>query len=227
MDALKSVLGIIIASVPVGLTYLLGWYYLYFYFESFGINIAELQLDFQTILIYAYPPLMSLKIFFSFIFIVYSIIIIAGIVVFTLIFARPLAAVLRRLSSSGALHQTALLLIFVCAMVLMIAFGLVPLAKSTAEKSAMRLWSAEAPQVAALLKDIPKADNHLASAWTQNYEMCAQRSELGLIFSDQETYFMLCRGQDEPKSGIVFEVKKKDGLVSARYVYGGGRDDIL
>jgi hypothetical protein len=186
-----------------------------------------MQLDFQTILIYAYPPFVSLKSMFSFIFVVFAVLSFALVLVFTLIFLRPLASTLYRLSSaSGTLHQIARLLVFVCFIVLVIAIGLVPLAKTTAEKSALRLWSAEAPQLVALLKDVPKADNDLAISWIDNYKKCVERGELGLIFSDQNTYFLLCRSEAEPKSGIVFEVKKKEGLVSARYAYEGGKDGL-
>ena len=51
------------------------------------------------------------------------------------------------------------------------------------------------------------------------FKECRKRDELGLIFSSEGHYYLLCRASLDPTRGSVFEVTAKEGLVSVRSVH--------
>ena len=55
-------------------------------------------------------------------------------------------------------------------------------------------------------------------AWHDNYRRCSGRRALDLLFSDKESYYMLCISSVDKTDGIVFEVRRETGLVSVRLV---------
>jgi hypothetical protein len=110
---------------------------------------------------------------------------------------------------------------------------LIPVAHWRARASANELWSGVGQEITVILsrEDKPaktgessdNSDKNLISAgWRENFTKCQTRGALVSVFSDDSTLFLLCRAEDDPQSGIVFEVTKEKGLISARSVAEGG-----
>jgi hypothetical protein len=106
---------------------------------------------------------------------------------------------------------------------LLVSYALVPLTRSAAMRAAEYIWDGEGPQIVAIYKDsTPPDQGTTISMWTNNYNKCRDRNELRLIFSDDMSYFILCRSESDKGAGIVFEARKDGGLVSVRFAYRGG-----
>jgi hypothetical protein len=233
MDTQKSIYDFVIVSIPPLILYFVGWAYLYFYLLLFGINLSEMKLDIQTVFIYSYSPFHSIVtenwitstlvlfvIFFS-IFIKWSLP--RRIRAYAGSFFRPIS------SLSPLARIFALIVTFVVGIIILLTAILIPIAKWTAEEAANRSWAGNAPRMVILVSDKSKANQSPSSAdWLSNFDKCQKRSELGTIFSDDDTFFLLCRSLDDPThSGIVFEFRKETGLVSVRPVTKGGFDVII
>lgn len=110
---------------------------------------------------------------------------------------------------------------------------LIPVAHWRARASANELWSGSGQDITVILgredklaktgESSDKSDKNVISAgWTENFTKCQTRGALVSVFSDDSTLFLLCRAEDDPQSGVVFEVTKEKGLISARGVAEGG-----
>jgi hypothetical protein len=110
---------------------------------------------------------------------------------------------------------------------------LIPVAHWRARASANELWSGVGQEITVILssgdkpakagQSLDDSDNNGVSAqWIANFTNCQNRGPLVSVFSDDGTLFLLCRSKDDPQSGIVFEITKEKGLISARSVSEGG-----
>ena len=229
MDAQKAIYDFIIVTIPGLLLYFIGWSYLYFYLNLFGVDLSELKLDLQTVFIYSYSPLHYV---ITYNWVVSTLII---LVVFLLIFAKrsisiPLTEraqkIFRPISALPPIARTlALVFVLLFGIIFVLTFILVPMAKWTAERAANQRWVGDGPKIAVIINENGSTDKSSASSiWLDSFNECQRREELSSIFADENSFYLLCRSLDDPKhSGIVFEVRKEKetGLVSARYVWGG------
>jgi hypothetical protein len=62
----------------------------------------------------------------------------------------------------------------------------------------------------------------MKSSWLVSYDSCSARRALNLIFADKETYVMLCVDKYDAGSGVVYEVRPENGLISVRMIRRSG-----
>lgn len=223
MDVEKGIFQIVIAAIPAVIVYFVGWSYLYFYLGSFGINISELKLDLQTIFIYAYSPLRT-SISFVFLHWGLSLLILALAIILFMVGRRLLRAKKLRLSTRVHLPNSPIvrMLMLLVALVLVTPLVLAPWASWAATRAAGRIWEGSAQEVVAVVSKQDFVDEQdRGASWLKNYRECQNRRELGLIFSGDEAYYMLCRSKDDPNIGLVFEVRHDGRLASVRFVNKG------
>jgi hypothetical protein len=250
MDVQKSIADFVIVTIPGLLLYFLGWAYLSYYLFLFGVNPSELKLDPQTVFISSYVPLYEL-VMSGWISLAISVVVFLFIVLalFTSLFDhffssfvtgfltcidryaprlkyRPVSS----LSSSWRTVYFTVLFFFV--LIAFLNLILIPVAHWRAQASADELWSGVGQGITVILsrEDKPaKASqssddsdkNGVSAQWIANFTKCQNRGALVSVFSDDGTLFLLCRAKDDPQSGIVFEVTKDKGLISARSVSEG------
>jgi hypothetical protein len=233
----KAIYEFIVATVPAVILYFLGWSYLYFYLSSFGINISEFKLDLQTIFIYAYSPIQTLTTHlvarFLTHWIVYVAIVVAAVILFFAMRRYLSDAKKKKINELKSRLQTALAsyvptsplvraLVFLFAIAFLMPLLLIPLARQAASETANNVWTHQTQQMVAIVREDDFVDdNDERYSLLTNYRQCQSRLELGLIFSDDEGYYMLCRSHDDPNTGLVFEVRREKGLMSVRYVNKG------
>lgn len=233
MDVQKGIYEFIIATMPAVVLYFIGWSYLYFYLGSFGINISELKLDLQTIFIYSYSPVRTLiSVLLSHWLSLALSLVLAGILFmvarrfFPAKLARRISHLVneRKAAWSSRLPESPIMraLIFILALVVVAPVVLVPWARWAATMAASRVWTGVAQEIVAVVSEKDYVDDKdQGASWLSSYRQCQNRVELGLIFSDDQAYYMLCRSQDDPKTGLVFEVRRKGRLASVRYLDRG------
>jgi hypothetical protein len=127
--------------------------------------------------------------------------------------------------------------IFYCAIFLsaidFLNIALIPIARWSATAAANERWSGLGEEVTIILPQDDKPgktaqssdssqSNAISAEWNANFTSCQSRGALLSVFSDDSTHFLLCRSLDDPQSGVVFEVTKEKGLISARNVSEGG-----
>jgi hypothetical protein len=242
MDLQKAIIDFVIVTIPGALLYFLGWAYLYYYLYFLGINVSELKLDTATIFIYSYSPIYD--VISKHIVIASLLFFILLLTIFTTFFDEILKGLIknlrkwslpvraqwftyRRVSSlrplARIMYITVVLFLFI---LIVINFILIPIARWSAKDTANQKWSGDTRSVtvnlnkeAVNLNEEAKANS---SELVDDFTACQNRGGLVVIFSDEETLFLLCRSPDDPRTGSVFEVKKDKGLVSSRYVVAGG-----
>ena len=218
-DGSNALSELVIATIPAVLLYYAGWVYLLFYLQAFGIEISELDFDTQTIFIYSVPPFrMFLLSFWHWLLL--------GIMVLAVIMWLS-----RKFATQKAKHKLASCLtwfrrgsplkkglgIFAGLLLLIALFH--PVIRWSATEAANRKWDAQGIRIQAMIKNsIPREE----SAWEENYKRCSSRQALDLIFSDKESYYMLCISSHDKTSAVVFEVRRDVGLTSVRLIKRGG-----
>ena len=155
MELRKAIYEFVVATLPLVVVYYVGWAYLYFYLNSFGINISELHFDTTTIFIYAFAPIsIVLRAHWLIILLV-----IVGIVVLLAVIARfvpggwsSLKHSLRWLRGKfGSLPieiQTLLLIAGLICFLLLLA----PILKSSAQRRRDEVWAGRAEYVIPLVR---------------------------------------------------------------------------
>jgi hypothetical protein len=230
----KAVADFLIATLPVAFLYFMGWGYLYFYFGAFGIDISETTLDTSTVFIYAFSPI-------SVIFKHYRIwlgptILIIAPAVFLVAVLSPLVShdvkkwIRDRLRWIMDLPLAAQLVVAAVAFVIVL-WAFIPVLQWAAMQHVSKVWKGEAETVIPLLADKGKSDEKTTlasrrfidstSKLRESYVNCSFQKAFLLIFSDDKAYYLLCRGLENSTDGIVFEVRRDNGLTSARFVTSG------
>lgn len=210
----KSVPEWLVVTLPAVLLYFVGWAYLHYYLQAFGIGISELDLDLQTILLYSLPPF---KILFS----AYWPWILGGFFLAWLLaqLCRGIPARYRvRIGSTTSWAPKLPLLVRVPAILVLLFLAVIACAyaiRVAALQNADDKWTSEGTRIEAMVK---AAEGEGKSNIHSNYRSCNERRALDLIISDKEAYYILCISRVEPKSAIVFEVRRSTGLASARLI---------
>ena len=210
----KGLFELVFATIPAVLLYFVGWAYLYFYLKVFGIGISELDLDIQTILIYAYPPIKAFVASYWHL----ALVTIAALLISVWLARRyapravkdKLAAFYKGVRGSSPITQGFQLFV----VLLTLAFLAVPIVRTEAAQAADRKWVSEGVVIEAMVKEPETKEK---SVWYDSYKRCASRRALDLIFADKDAYYMFCiSGLDE--TALVFEVRREVGLVSVRFI---------
>ncbi len=207
----KGISELVIATIPAALLYLIGWTYLYFYLQAFGIGISELELDLQTIFIYSYPPIRMLWLSYWGWVLLGVGALASGIWVVRLRTTPAARNALARWIFGVSTVSQGLRLFFA---VSILAVLLVPAVRTNAVQAADRKWVSEGIRVEAIVKEPEKGEK---SAWYESYKRCASRRALDLVFADKDAYYMLCISGVDESSGIVYEVRRDSGLASVRF----------
>jgi hypothetical protein len=251
MDLQKSIADFVIVTTPGLLLYFLGWAYLSYYLFLFGVNPSELKLDPQTVFISSYIPLyrlvasnLALSILSTLVFLL----IILGLFtsLFDDMFSKSVKSLLsyidrhmpyikyRPVSSLSPTWRTVYFtVLFFFLLIAFLNFVLIPIARWSARAAANERWSGSGQQITIILPQDDKPantgqssdgsrSNPVSAEWVSNFTSCQIRGALLSVFSDDSTHFLLCRSLDDPQSGVVFEVTKEKGLISARNVSEGG-----
>jgi hypothetical protein len=241
-DLLKSLTDFVIVTTPGLLLYFLGWAYLSYYLFLFGIAPSELKLAAQTVFVNSYVQLYGLverplnllmSSLLGFLFVLF---------VWSFLNWIALHTTWRPVSSLSSTWRTIYFtVIFFFVLVVFFNFVLIPVGRASARSTANERWSGLGQEITVILNPekitvilnpenksmnpgpSPDTDkNSISAQWIKNFTSCQNRGALVSVFSDDSTLFLLCRAQDDPHSGIVFEVTKEKGLISARSVSAGG-----
>jgi hypothetical protein len=242
----EALLQLLVTAAPAVTLYFTGWSYLYFYFDAFKINMSEMTFDVPTIFIYSYPPLHTLWEFHG--TAVILIVIIAPVLALVAravwLYAAPLPPWVRNhwlmrsvrfiLQQIGDLPVTAWTLLLLLFLVFVLPFPITALTASAASRAANRVWDGQYIELDATLKKEPAdkrrwfsrlwdafgetAEDKQQEQLIASYRACMKEGELGLIFSADAHYYLLCRASLDQDSGNVFEVAGKEGLISVRSV---------
>lgn len=214
-DSSQDLFKLVMATIPAVVLYFVGWAYLHFYLKTFGISVSELDLDIQTILIYSFPPIQILTRSW------WHWLLLAAVALLVIVWSvrrlmgqdmkENLANFCKRARCASPIAQG--LGLFVILLILVVVF--VPIIGSAAAQAANRKWLSEGVRIEAVVKE---PDPKGKSAWYENYNRCASRRALDLIFADKESYYMLCISSFDKTSALVFEVRRHIGLVSVRFI---------
>jgi hypothetical protein len=214
-DASKALAEIILVTIPAVILYFVGWVYLNAYLSAFGINVSELDLDIQTIFIYAFPPTrILLQSFWPYILLALLITIIFIYLVASNL-SKPLLRSLKQFWNHFTTGSVGFRIFCIYIVTLFVAVAALPAIRWAAFHAAQQKWKTESFHVEALLKESEKT---IQQQWVDNYNKCTERHALDLIMSDKESYYLLCTSSLDRSSGIVYEVRREVGLVSIRYV---------
>lgn len=208
---------ILLAAAPV-LIYFLGWTYLNYYLEIFGVGVAELDIGVETVFIYAAPAALW---FIKNIWLWLSI---SAVVLLLLgsrrwcgsLVKRPAkhAGTTPRLPALNGYVQGALAVLIVSVGLTVIVKGIPPYVKKAAHQGAARAWDYAGIKIE--VATISSQSN--PAAWQQNFDACKRRRRLQLIFADKSAYYVLCPSEIDTH-GSIFEVRREDShLASVRYV---------
>jgi hypothetical protein len=239
MDLPQAILNFILTTLSAVLLYFIGWVYLSSYLSLFAINVSELQLDTPTIFVYSFSPFqIVVQQYWPWI----------GSVVFGLFVLWVLertfsigATVQKRLRKRcghkkpdeyvtlteirtwlwGFVKKRPFVfgLLGFLVFLMSTAFVVVPFLNWTARATATQRWEGQGailePILAGEMKPTMAAQSY---QWHQAFQQCAERRELGIIFADQNSYYVLCRSDLDPTFGVVYEARRNAGLSSVRYV---------
>jgi hypothetical protein len=209
----KGLFELVIATIPTVLLYFVGWAYLYFYLRVFGIGISELDLDIQTIFIYAYPPIH----YFGTAYWYWILLTIAAILLARRFAPHRIRVKLDAFYNTACAAPPIAKGLELFGVLVVLAFLSVPFVQSDAERAADRKWISEGVRIEAMVKEPESKEK---SGWYDNYKLCAGRRALDLIFSDKDAYYMLCTSSVDETSALVFEVRRDAGLASVRFING-------
>lgn len=214
-DGSTALSELVVATVPAVILYYAGWVYLLFYLQAFGIAISELDLDTRTIFIYSVPPFRLFLLSF-WRWLLFGI----AIVVVTVGLARKFASQGTKIRLAAYIHWVRRgslikrgLGIFAGLLLLIALFH--PIIRWSAAEAANRKWESEGIRIQAMITDSNQRER---SAWDENYKLCGKRQALDLIFSDRESYYMLCISSHDKTTAIVYEVRRDVGLSSVRLI---------
>jgi hypothetical protein len=198
----KVIFELLLVTIPPVLLYFVGWVYLRAYLGAFGINMSELNLDIQTFFIYSIPPIR----FSGYITLV---VVAVPVVMFVL-----LARLLKGTKLDSYVRRTSMVtrLFWVVLILAILALLSVPAITWTAIQVAKRKWTSDFFPIEAMIK---APENKEQSFWFEQYYKCGER--LDLVFSDKESYYMLCRSTLDSTAGYVYEVRRGGGLASVRF----------
>jgi hypothetical protein len=224
----KAFTDFLVATVPVVLVYFIGWGYLYFYFNAFGINISEIHLDTSTVFIYALTPIqIVLNEWRTWI----------GPAIFGIATAVVLFGITLKLLPRDIKMQVQAIGVWLTdgsapgIKIVMLTVGLVialiilqPILEWAAQQKQMKIWAGQTEVIVPLV-DSPgdekdKPGTLIDPAWhrqRESYVQCRNAQALRLIFSDDKAYYALCKSRENSDAGIVFEVRREGGLASARF----------
>jgi hypothetical protein len=139
----------------------------------------------------------------------------------------------------GALPATAWTLALLLFLVFVLPFPIRSLTAWAASHAANHVWDGQTVELDATLKKERDPDSVDKRGWLSwlwshpsgdtadpqqvqliaSYWACMREGELGLIFSAETHYYLLCRAKLDQDTGNVFEVKGEQGLISIRNVY--------
>jgi hypothetical protein len=193
-----AVLAVAAVVIPA-VAYYIGWTYLHFYLQVFGIDISELDFGLETIFIYSWPPIARL----------------ARMHWLLMILCLAVLLVLigwlngRTWSPFRRVPFVAPVLCLVAA-IAVVGFILTPFIADSARHQADEKWTRQGIPIDAIVHDPdPKQSQYV------NYRVCADRDGLDLIIADRDGYYMMCRSRIEQEA-VVYEVRREFGLVSVR-----------
>jgi hypothetical protein len=236
MELRKLVYEFVVATLPLVVVYYIGWAYLYFYLNLFGINISELHFDNATIFIYAFAPV-SLALqgrwWLGLPIIAAIAILLVGI---RILFQRQWLLARTKLGNLSTTLQILLLVISLLCLLILLR----PWLEWAAQQKKAQIWAGSGEPVIALITGEGKAASPSAatsgatasgavppqgtlSVWRDSYNECGAQEALSLIFSDEKAFYLLCKSTDDPSQGTVFEVRREFGLTSVRVASSGGR----
>jgi len=206
---------IVLVTIPAVMTYLIGWAYLHYYLSAFGIEESELELDLETILVYAAPPLSAV---FGDHWVLWVLFIVVALI------ARAMIDRQRRKAAAAAaaagvpapvVHDTREPLVHglvALALLIVLVRAAVPYVKDLAQERARDRWERLAVRIQTVLKE-----GEPRSGAQKNYATCLEQGRLDLLFADRNRYFMLCRSTVDTSVGLIFEVARDEAaLVSVR-----------
>jgi hypothetical protein len=233
VESQKAIVEFLIATLPAVFLYFVGWGYLYFYFDAFGINISEINLDTSTVLIYAFSPISiaakSYRIWLGPTIFAFA----AAVVCFTALSkimsrnARIRARLVYRRLTTGTALTTKLAVAMLLLIVVFMFF--IPVLRWAAAQQRSRIWAGQAETIVPFLTEKTKSEEKAGprlltdpmSQIRESYIQCSAQEALLLIFADDKAYYVLCRSVESSNEGIVFEVRRETGLMSARFAAAG------
>jgi len=214
----------LIVTVPAVILYFIGWGYLYYYFGAFGINIAEVHIDVPTIFIYSVPVVQNAVVHYLYYLLVVLVLLPAAVL---LLYSQLKVRQKNKVKAAWTRAATAVAEMSLWAKLALLIVVLVgsalamrPIIEAAALETAMRIWTGSTTVVIAL----PEAKGEgspkpvAPSVWSNRYEACSKKEALRLIYADDNAYYLLCMKEDTRSGqGDVFEVRRKEGLVSVRF----------
>lgn len=226
MELRKLIYEFVVATLPLAVVYYVGWAYLYFYLNLFGINITELHFDSATIFIYAFAPVyLTLQ---GYWWLILLIVVAAVMMILSIrkLFHRQWLLVRTKFGNlSTALQIFLLIIALLCVLVI-----LAPWLQWAAKEKRAQVWE-DRGEYAIGLASGERKDSAAGAAspqsslalWQDSYKECSAEQALLLIFSDEKALYLLCKSVEDPNQGTVFEIRREFGLVSVRFVSSGGR----
>jgi hypothetical protein len=237
MEANKVFYEFLIVTVPAVVLYFVGWGYLYYLLGAFNIGISEVHIDLPTVFIYSMPvvqnALQRYVYYLVFIFILLPILVL-------LFHSKQEPAQKKKIKQTLAKAATAIRdlsiwikLAIVLLILVLAALAMVPVIGRAAADAADRIWDGGGSSVLAFPQlDTAKlaqltlpptsspatpAQSDWQSKWTEQFKACSMAEALRLIYADDSAYYLLCTNGPKSRQGIVFEVRRKEGLVSIRF----------
>jgi hypothetical protein len=236
MEAQKVFYEFLIVTVPAVVLYFTGWGYLYFFLGAFDIDIAEIHIDVPTVFIYSLPVLQDAVRHYGYYLLGGTIgFLIASVIIFGEM-ADAGKASLRGFSNRVISFVSKVSiwtkLTVSIALLALLVLGLVPIISTAAQDTANRIWAGPARYVVAAARTASAEASAGQSqptdspAWKEQkaqYDACSAIEALRLVYADDNTYYLLCRNDENSTQGTVFEVRRKEGLVSVRFPQKEGR----
>lgn len=209
----SSVISAVVVVVPAAITYFIGWAYLHFFLNAFGIGILELDLGLETVLIYAAPALtwllrenwvwLGLLVLFS-----------AAFTVLPQRWKDPGQRVCAFFAQRVGSLPRALRVLLALVLIGVFAMALAAMIRQAATSHAIDRWTLASVKIQA-----PAMVPGRETAQHQDYDVCLQRKGLDLLIADTASYFMLCPSEIDDTMGVVYEVRRDNSaLASVRQV---------
>lgn len=249
MDWNKTISDFLIVTIPGVLLYFMGWAYLYYYLQSFGIYPSELKLDTMTVLIYSYTPISDF-ISTHWVVVVLWITVVLTIIHLKFNWREPLVALMPRLpkvvGNLSKYYRPAVDLSpfvrtvyfsFVCliGIIFVLYFVLVPISHWTAERKVKEAWSPKSSatiRVNLQQRNAAAEDKMVESSFNGNATEGDDQPGSSLVSQEkscQDTESLIRIFSDDSTLftlcvdkyhiGRVFELRKEKGVISARDVY--------
>lgn len=230
MELYKVFYEFLIVTIPAVVLYFIGWGYIYYYLDAFGISIAEIHTDAPTIFLYSLPVVQHVLPVVQHVLLKYM----ALFIIFFIFLPGVLLGIYWQsdenyrnniknafaVTRSRAATMSVWAKLAIMIIVLWIsAFGMVPIIDRAALDTAKRVWNDSAVVIALPRSETPLPSDPIEpSPWKDQYDACSKQESLRLIYSDDSTYYLLCTNDDDKSGqGVVFEVRRKEGLISVRF----------